>query len=200
MTEARSAVLRAFARLLGLPAIDKLTQRGRDPETARFTLHLADGRKVRIGTVRVLRSQTELASALAVAIDCYPEPVRREDWQHAVAVLLTHGKEVDETPGETFADAVREWASSYSARATTDRDGAAPRGEPFTDNETLHITASGLARYVRREYSEHIKLPELRAALADLGARRTNVSYDRSNGRRSSTSYYALPTTAIEAP
>jgi len=188
----RTKVLRAFAVLLGLPELKGLTQRGRDPETARFTLTLADGRSVRIGTIKVLRSQTELAGVLAVAVDCCPPAIERKDWHDAIAALLTHAKDVDETPGETFEAAVAEWTLRYADRATTDKDGAAPRGEPIRDGQTLYVTANGLARYIRREYSEQIKLHALRQAIVDLGGERCNVSYTKPGGSRSSTSYYRI--------
>jgi len=201
MSEARAIALDAFATLLGLPQLAGLTQRGRDAETARFTLRFADGRQVRVGTIRTLRSQTELAGVLAVAVDCYPPPLERRDWHNAIGALLMHAKDVDEAPGETLEAAVAEWTLAYADRATCDRDGAALRGEPFRDapaGRHLYVTASGLARYIRREYSEQIKLQQLRQALVDLGGERTNVHYTKSGGARSTTSYYRLELQALE--
>lgn len=197
--DTRARVLGAFAVLLGLPALAGLTQRGRDPETARFTLHFADGKSVRVGTIKALRSQTELAGVLAVAVDCYPPAIERPKWHDAISALLTHAKDVDETPGETFEASVAEWVSRYADRATADKNGAAPRGEPIRDGQMLFVTASGLARYVRREYSEQVKIHALRQALGDLGGERCNVSYNRSDGSRSSTSYYRVAISDLDA-
>jgi hypothetical protein len=194
----RAATLAAFATLLGLPPLARLGQRGRDPETARYTLTLADGRDVRIGTIRVLWSQTELARVLAVTVGCVPPVIDRDGWRNAIAALVANAVEVDEAPGERFEDTVREWLLVYAEHAGGDREGAAPRGLPFCDGGLLHVAASGLARFVRREFSEQVKLTELRQALADLGAERCNISYTKRDGNRSSTSYYRVDVALLE--
>lgn len=197
MSDRRAATLEAFATLLGLPPLARLAQRGRDPESARYTLELADGRSVRIGTIRVLWSQTELARVLAVTLGCVPPVLDRESWRNAIGALIAHAVDVDEAPGERFEDAVREWLLVYAEHATGDREGAAPRGLPFCDDAgVLHVAANALARYIRREFSEQVKLTELRQALADLGFERCNVSYAKRGGR-SSTSYYRLELDAL---
>lgn len=197
--ERRRMAVGSFAVALGLPPIAALQQRGRDPETAKFTLLLEDGRRVRIGTIAVLWSQTQLARVLAVTLGVVPPPIEQADWRKAIAALISNGVDVDEAHGETFEDSVREWASRYGARASTDRDGAARLGDPFRDDGALHLTASGLAKYVRREFSEQIKLADLRQALRDLGAEQITVRWDRHPGAntdraraRTSTSYYRI--------
>lgn len=194
----RTATLDAFATLIGVPPLARLAQRGRDPETARYTLALRDGREVRIGTIRVLWSQTELARVLAVTLGCVPPVIERDSWRTAIGALIAHAVDVDEAPGERFEDAVREWLLVYAEHASGDREGSAPRGMPFCDGGVLHVAASGLARYIRREFSEQVKLSELRQALADLGAERCNVSWSRRGGGRSSTSYYRVELELLE--
>ena len=76
---------------------------------------------------------------------------------------------------------------------------AVARGLPFCDGGLLHVAASGLARYIRREFSEQVRLTDLRQALADLGAERCNVSWTRRGGGRSSTSYYRVELTLLDA-
>jgi hypothetical protein len=55
--ELRAEVTDVFCTLTGLPDIERVIQRGRDPVTARFTLHLADGTKVTVGTIETLWSR-----------------------------------------------------------------------------------------------------------------------------------------------
>lgn len=197
-TDTKSIALGAFADLLHLPPLAGLAQRGRDPETARYTLALQDGRTVRIGTIKILWSQAELARVLAVTLGIVPPSIKADDWRNAIAALIRHVVDVEETPGETFEDAVREWAIAYGHQATTDRDGAARRGDPFHDDGDIHLTAGGLARYIRREYSEQVRLADLRQALVDVGFERITIRYDRNpkgtgdERKRSSTSYYRL--------
>lgn len=199
--ERRVVAARLFSELLGIPLIERLIQRGRDPEVARYTLLFADGATVRIGTIKVLWSQSELAKVLAVTIGCVPTPVGRNDWLKAISGLIRCCTDVEETPDETFEATALEWVRAYSARASSDREGAAPNGEPFHDDGKLHITAGNLARYVRREYNEPVKLHDLRQALRDNGFEQVTVHWERNVGRgkkRSSTSYYSAPLSTID--
>lgn len=189
--ELRAEALARFSRTTGAPEIKRIRQRGRDPETARFTLELADGPEVRVGTIKTLWSQVELAKALAVACGVVIQRLKPSDWQDVLAALIALAVDVEETPGERFEDTVLEWLGSYLAGAAleVDKNGAAAQGLPYREDGQVYVSANGLAKYVRREYAEQVKLPELRTALSDLGFERRTVMYQKS-GRRSSTSYY----------
>lgn len=206
----RAATLAAFQALTGLHDLQTVTQRGRDPETARFTLHFAGDTTIRIGTIKVLWSQAELAKVLAVAIGRVPFAVKPNDWKAAIGALFADVVDVEETPDEAFEDTVREWLGRYADRATngnSDHAEAAAARAPFIKSDDhgrpeLYIAATELAKYIRREYSETVRLPELRQALADLGYRTAHVSFDRGRGatrRRSSASYYVGPPISTEA-
>jgi hypothetical protein len=196
----RADTLEAFAELTKIEDINRVVQRGRDPQTARYTFEFTDGREIRIGTINTLWSQTELGKVFAVTIGQVILPCKPNDWRTAIAALIAHATDVIETPDETYEATVLDWLKRYAAHATTDRDGAATNGAPYIDDARLHVSASDLARYVRREYSEQVKLHELRQALADLGFERVTIHYVRGttdNPVRSSTSYYQAPLTAI---
>jgi hypothetical protein len=201
MSGHRHAAAAAFSVLLDIPNITRLVQRGRDPELARYTLELADGRTIKIGTIKILWSQAELSKVLAVTVGCVPLSVDAKEWRGAIRALIIHCTDVEETPNETFEATVMDWVRAYSQRASSDRDGAAPTGLPFTDSGDLYITANGLAKYVRREYSEQVKLHDLRQALRDNQFEQDTVHYSRKVGRgtkRSSTSYYRASIDAID--
>lgn len=205
MTDARTTALEAFNDIIGVDGdnrIQRILQRGRDPQTARFTFTLADSRDIRIGDIDTLWSQPKLGKVVAVTMSASLIPVEPKDWRVAIAMLVRHVIEVEETPGETLEATVADWLERYAGNATSDRDGAAGAGAPFVDEGHLHISASDFAKYIRREYTEQIKLNDLRLALADLGYQRRTVHYVRGTGKnasRSSTSYYRAPITDRDA-
>jgi hypothetical protein len=197
----RQQALEAFNDIIGVEAnnrIASIVQRGRDPQSARFTFTLTDGRVIRIGTIDILWSQPQLGKVVAVTMSASLIPVEPKDWRIAIAMLVRHVIEVEETPGETLEDTVADWLQRYAGHASTDRDGAATTGAPFIHDGYLHINASDFAKYIRREYTEQIKLGDLRQALADLHYERCAINYVRgtgNNAKRSSTSYYRAPHT-----
>lgn len=187
----REEALARFSRLTGAPDIARITQRGRDPQTARFTFHLKDGRQIHIGTIKNLWSQVELAKVLTVACGVVLARLKPADWQDLLAVLISACVEVQEIEGEQFEDTVREWLTDYTDTRALDADknGAAAQGLPYRDNGHIHISASHFAKYVRREHSEQIALPELRQALGDIGFDRQTIWYQRAK-KRAARSYY----------
>jgi hypothetical protein len=190
--ERRTQALTSFSQATGLPAIGRIEQRGRDPQTALYTIQFADGRNVRVGTIKILWSQAELARVFAVAIGIVPPAVDPSAWRIAIGVLINCATDVIETNGESFETLVSEWVRAYTAKAAPSPHHAAPAGDPYTDNNELYVSANSLARYVRREYSEQVDSHALRVALVDIGFERETVYYTR-NGKRSSTSYYHCP-------
>lgn len=204
----QTETLAAFAIACGLPDIARITQRGREPDTARYTIEFTDGRSVRVGTIKTLWSRVELSKALAVTIQRVIAPMKPAEWNEVVGALIMHGIDVEETPDESFQDTVREWLSRYADRATNGNGNshqeAASIRAPFIRDGELHVSATEFAKYVRREYSESsIKLPELRQALSDLGYAATHISFDRGRGAtktRSSASYYRGPLLTTSNP
>lgn len=195
----RERVLRNFSILIGSEPIVAIRQRGRDPETARYTFSLADGRAIRVGTMKVLGSQAELRRVMAVATGHYMPDIARRDWHDAMRRLMAHGIDVDETMGETFTDAVREWIKSYAGEASGDREGAVKRTDPFVADEQLWIHVDGLSKYIRNHYGEQVRKSELWAAFDDLGFTQRNVSFNNKRGKRTSRSYYVIDLADLEA-
>lgn len=187
----REEALKQFIDITGLHGLIGARQRGRDPQTARYTLMFADGSIVNLKNVNVLWSQTEFGKVLFVALSRGLPVIKRNDWHSAVTSLLAI-IDVDEIDGEAFEDDVAEWLDSYRNLATSDEAGAAPHGMPYTQNGRLHISASHFAKYISREYSQHLDMGELRRALSDLGFQRDKKSYGPKRNR-SSRSYYAEP-------
>lgn len=196
MSDERQDTLNDFATLTGFEGIKRLTQRGRDRANARYTVELHDGQQIRIGTIDTLWSQAELGKVALVTLGISLTPVKNSDWRAVIGALIVQATDVEEADDERYEETVREWLAGYAAKATADRNGAAATGAPFHDNGDTYITANELAKYVRRNYSETVKLVELRQALKDLGFERATVNYEKPgrNGHRarSSTSYYKI--------
>lgn len=195
----RIEALARFARLTGLPDIGRIVQRGRDHDTARYTVELVDGRQIRLGTIKAMWSQAEFSKVTFVALGIVPDRVKPAEWQAVLGGLAQSGGiDIEEVQGERFEDTVEEWLGRYldTAALATDQDGAAAQGLPFREGDDIYVSAGHLARFVRREFAEQVKLPELRTALTDLGYSRQTVMYKRGR-RRSSTSYYVR---AVDAP
>lgn len=187
----RSDVLGRLSRMLGMPDIAAIRQRGRDPQTAKFTIDLADGRSVRVGTINTLWSQAELGKVLSVAIGKVPARQKPGDWQDVLAGVFATVLEVEEVEGEAFEDAVAEWLGEYleSHAVSSDRSGACARSRPFREDGRVYVHAQDLRKYVIREFNEQVPLADLRQALVDLGYERETVWYQRAN-KRASKSYY----------
>lgn len=197
----RTEALAHLSGVLGVPEISRVIQRGRDPETARFTLAFKDGTEVRLGTIDNLWSQAKLAKILLVAIGVVPETVKASEWRTVLGGVARLCVDVEEITGEGFDDAVSEWLEAYldTAGLDADRDGAARQGLPFRDNGTLHLTATHLAKFVRREFSEQVASQQLRQALTDLGFERQTVNYSRGKSR-STRSYYVIDAKSPSLP
>lgn len=198
----REEALAIFRDATGLEELQGVIQEGRNPDTAVYTLDFGPGQRVRLGNVDTLWSQATFAKRLLPA-GYGPESVKASEWRPIIQSLVLHAAEVRESPDDTYESTVLDWLRAYTSRASSDRDGAAPNGEPFIDGDTLHVTATDLARYVRREYSETVKLAELRQGLRDLGFEQHTVRYRISAGknshRSSSTSYYRASLSTLDA-
>lgn len=191
--EKRATVLDNFAARTQLIGITGVTQRGRDND-ARFTMHTDAGLSVHLGTIDGLWSQTQFAKHCAVSLGQLPRPMKPGEWQSLVASLIHHVVEIEDATGETFVDTIAGWARAYADRATESEEGI-PNGEPFLKDGELYLTATDLAKTIRREHMEQVSLPDIRQALRDLGAEQKTLHYRKTTAKgtsNSSVSYYRL--------
>lgn len=187
----RRQVLDDFALSSGLPRLQRIVQHGNDPDSVRYTMHFDAGREVRIPSAACLFSQAQLNLRLAAAMNRTIVGCKPAEWRERVGTLVEYGMEIQEQPGERFIDTVAEWIDAYCDRASSDADGAPALRAPFYDEDgTLHLVATELAKYVRRELSEQVERSALYEALSDLGYERVAVNYRPKVGRRSTVSYY----------
>ena len=186
----RKAVLADFSLAGGLPALERVVQHGEDPTTVRYTFHFEGGKEVRVPDAATLFSQAQLNQLFAVVLRRTMIGCKPVEWRERVNMLVENGLEVQERPGERFIDTVAEWVLAYADRASSDKDGAAALRAPFHFEGDIYLVATELAKYVRREFSEQVKLTELRQALADLGFERLAVNCKQAGGSRTTVSYY----------
>lgn len=193
----RIAALTAFCNATGLPPLRRIVQRGRDAESSVYTFEFEDGRKVRIGTIKVLWSLAELGKVLSVSIGHPLPPFESASWYGIRTKLLERGITVDETPGETFCDIVRDWLGKYCENATSERNAAMMSKRPYVEDDEIRVHAVSFARDIRRQFSASVKEKDLLGALGDLGFERRTIMYDRGS-KRSSASYYCAPITVLD--
>lgn len=203
MSDLREEATDVFCALTGLPDIERVIQRGRDPVTARFTFELADGTKINIGTIETLWSQAKLGKVMAVAAGRVVRPVKPADWRNTIGGLILHATDVEETPHEALADRALDWLEQYlSGDATGDRDGAIPFRRPFARDGEIWVHAEHFARWLRREYSEQIPVADIRIALTDLGFKAARIDYDKDGDsgerKRTTARYYRAPRAILE--
>lgn len=195
----REAVLASFAEALEIGPIESITRRGRDPLTAPYTMRMADGKQtdVRIGTIKVLRSQPALGDVLAVKLDRMPPALEGPFWHKLVSSVVNCATIVEEVEGETYADQVLEWLQRYIEKARGTRDDACTTERPFIENNAqglpdLHVHVLNFRAWVKEFYGSDEKAPDLRNALRDLGFERRTINYTKS-GASNTRSYYVGP-------
>ena len=186
----RRDTLDEFARMMQLPKIARVIQRGAEPENARYTFELADGRSIRIGGTGALWSQAQLGQVVAASIQRVPPEHDMKTWRKLLGVLMRNAVEVEEAPGESFAEIVCDWLRDYARSPGTDADGCAAAGRPFIRNEQLHIHAPTFSTYVKRQLHGTFERLELLQALVDIGFERKTINYVPPRGTRTSISLY----------
>lgn len=200
----RQAVLANFADNLEIGAIDRIVQRGRDPLTAPYTIHMADGAVVRVGTIKTLRSQPALGDVLAVTLGRMPPAIETKFWHDLIGAVVNCGVEVEEAEGESYADRMRELVAMYCENATADRDGAMAHLQPFTVPDEhglpdIYLHAVDLQKWLDRHHGMKERPTDLHIALADIGFERRTINYYRGK-TRASRSYWVAPVDCLTPP
>lgn len=192
-------MLDELAGLLCIGRIASITQRGRDPLSSPYTIHMDDerGTAVRVGTIKTLRSQPALGDVLAVTLGRLPPAIEPKLWHKTISGVVNHAVAVDEVEGESFTDLVREWLVRYSESATSDRNGAISNEQPFTQADAqgladIYIHIGHFIADLDRRYSIKVKPSELHIPLADIGLIRRTLNYTK-NGKPSTRSYWTAP-------
>jgi hypothetical protein len=190
------ATISAFNRVVGGPQVKEFVQDGRDPQTARFTLVLANGDQVRLGRANALMSQDRFREAFAVVTGHVLTRVKMPRWDSAVQALLKvrHVRESeDDTPEGTVGD----WLSRYlyerlpSRPGVEAKDEACRTKEPFEEESEVFVFAASFGGFVRQMLRVNVPDHEVKDMLRQAGFERRTVHYETGEGRVSTRSYYA---------
>lgn len=195
----KEQALALFTRIIGGSQIIELVQDGRDPETARFVMHLADGREVPLGKIDGLVQQRDFRKAFAVVTSHYPRAVKGPKWDEVIQGVLSSAT-VKEGHDDTRAARVRGWLEPYlSRKISTDRDAACRARDPWMDGDNLYVPLEDLRQFIRKIIGDRIDTPDLKMYLEAAGFERKTISYRREDGAGSSRSYFVAPKEGFES-
>lgn len=193
--------LSLFNRVLGGPEVKEFIQNGRDPETCRYLMVLANGDEVPIGAAEKLVNQDRFNERFMVVTGHLPpkQPVKK--WRDVVQALLD-ARQVREDTEDTRSHRAISWLLEYTdRRLSTDKDGACQAHDPFTNNGHVFIPLGPLHQYLRKQKGERMPDADLRAYLEAAGFERKTINYTKNNGKKSTRSYFIAPVTVLdEAP
>lgn len=193
-----------FNRVIGGPEIAELVQDSTDVDLARYKLILADGREVPLGKIDNLVVQDNFRRRYATVTRHYFVTITQKKWDAAIQVLLRTTR-VNDSAEDTRTAIVVGWLESYlESRASTERDGACQKYDPFIVDEMVHVPAGPLLQWLKRAWGERMDIADLRMMLQAAGFERKTIAYTLSgtngNGKtRSTRSYYVAPDHVLEA-
>jgi hypothetical protein len=197
---------RKFAReKLWLPTLDAVIQYG--TEEPIYYLALSDGRRIKVGTIAVLRRSAHATlDAIAVALGDAPPTMSAPKWHPIFRALLA--LRVIEDVGGTPAMETRGWIASFldgtlksnSVDLGTDEGSTAAATsdyEAFTSTEgELFLRAEALDKYLRKILKisrGEVSAAALRARLRLVGFDYTRVYSPRVDGERQERRYWRSP-------
>lgn len=182
-----------FNRVVGGPEIKELVQFGRDPETTRYVLTLANGDEVPIGGVENLLNSDRFKQRFAAVTGHILKRVKADKWDEVVQALLS-ARTLRDDAEDTRAHRAAEWVHAFTERRTSsDKDAACQANDPFTTDTHLHIPLGPFHQWLRKVRGERIQDVDLRQYLESAGFERKTVNYIRDDGKRSSRSYFSAP-------
>lgn len=187
----------AFNRLLGGPTVKEIIQDGRDPDTATFTLMLASGDPVRLGSGTNLLKIERFQERFMVVTGYVIPTVKRADWHRVVQALMT-ARVLRESTDDTPEGVVLEWLRRYLHERVSNDPIEAPRQRaPFRRDGYVYVVGDRLGDFVRSALRIRVTDPAVRDMLRHAGFERRTVAYETESGRRTSASYYAAPETEV---
>lgn len=192
-------VISQFNVIVGGPTVKDLIQHGRDPDTARYNLELANGEIVRIGPVSNLLNMNKFQARFAVVTRHVLKDVKRPQWKAAIQALLNAAR-VEESVDDTPEGTVAEWLRRYlRERMTEDFEEAANQREPFSKEGFIYIFADNFANFVRMHLRVTISNPDVKEMLRAAGFTRKNVAYhDEKAKKRTTASYYFADSEVVD--
>lgn len=180
-----------FNRILGGPEIKELVQLGRDPDTARYALALANGREIPL-TPDEFFNLDKFRNRFAIVTQFRPKRVKADKWDEIVQALIS-AAHVREDVEDTRSHRALEWVRTYTERRTSsDKDAACQANDPFLWKDHLYVPLGPFHQYLRRVRGERIADVDVRQYLESAGFERRTVNYVKEGGNRSTRSYFVV--------
>lgn len=187
-----------FHKVVGGPEIKEFIQYGTDAESVRYKIILDDGRDVQLGDSLAILSQSRFgANYLPVTGHVIPN-MKPASWKSVVqglmkAVTLVQSEE------DTLASRAIGWVNEFTERRwSTDKDLACVSNDPFQQNDEVFISMGKLSQWLRRIRGERMADADIRQALMAAGFERVTINYTKSDGKKSTRSYYHTHKTTLE--
>lgn len=198
--------LAALAEVLEIGPIESITQRGRDVTNAPYTMRMADGKQtdIRIGTIKVLRSQIALGDVLSVTLKRMPPAIPKDLWHDVIANVINDAVTVTEVGDESYSALVLEWLIRYAERASDNRDKACEDEAPFIKNDKqglpdIYVHLDAFVKHLGRDREIKATHVEIRGALRDLGFEGPRlINYTKGSGKRSTRFYWTAPMDVLD--
>lgn len=185
-------------KIIGGPEIKELVQEGQDPDNSRFIIVLADGREVPLGSVAGLTSQERFRNSFCVVTGHLPRRVKASSpgdpsWDDVVrslfkAVVVNHAAE------HSRGSRALSWVERFcDRRVSKDQHAACEALDPFEKEGMVYVPLAPLRTWLNKVQGERIEPIDLILFLKAAGFEQVVVAYNRSEGGRSSRSYYRAP-------
>jgi hypothetical protein len=179
-----------FHKLVGGPEIKEFVQYGRDAESVRFKLVLADGREVQLGDSASLLSQPKFAANYLPATGHVIPTMKGEKWKNIIQGLM-NAVALVESEDDGYAGRAIQWVNDYTERRfATDKDLACANNDPFRTGDEVFISLGKLSQWIRRQRGERVADADIRQYLLAAGFERTTVNYIKPDGKKSTRSYF----------
>lgn len=182
-----------FNRILGGPEIKQFIQYGRDPDTSRYVLALANGAEVNLGPIDVVWNQDRFMQRFAVVTQHVSKAVPAKKWKEILQALMSSAV-VKEDAEDTRSYRAWDWVLSFvERRYSTDKNLACQSNDPFLSSGNLHVPLGPLHQFLRRMRGERIADVDLRQYLEAAGFERKTINYVKDDGKKSTRSYFVAP-------
>lgn len=193
---ARAAIFERISRVLDLPVVRVVQFGGGDD--AIFSLVLAGGEEISLGTAAVLDSQKAMRAKLIPVARTIPQRLKADGWDRFLVEFLSVVEVVQNSEsgrGAMFAAMLTDYLVSKSSilrEAAADWTRAITTGDPFVRDGRLFVASTNVEAWAKFHYTRRVESRDLWVDLASWGF--TNAGETaRIGGRKIGRRYWSAP-------